>query len=131
MGVGKAIGKGVCRLSRIRAGSFGRRHSTDCSLGQPRLLECHQVAWEGIAAQSATSANPVAALPPLGAKSPSRASLLPQALASIDEKNFEPEVVDHIRSQRVASPRRKLRMGVISSKSPFWLPAISRLGKVS
>jgi hypothetical protein len=56
---------------------------------------------------------------------------LPQALARIKGRNFEPEVVSTIQSQRVASPRKQLLMGVISGKSPFWLPAISRLGKVS
>jgi hypothetical protein len=63
--------------------------------------------------------------------SPVGATLLHAALADLDRKNFEPKVVSHIRSQKVSGPRHELRMGVISGKSPFWLPAISRLGKVS
>jgi hypothetical protein len=93
--------------------------------------ECAQEALDGNAALSVASAGSVSSSSLSMASTPSSTRLLPQVLADIDGKNFEPKVVDHIRSQRVASPRCKLRMGVISTNSPLWLPPISRLGKIS
>jgi hypothetical protein len=86
---------------------------------------------KGVTALSVASAGPISSSSLSATIIPSSTVSLPRALASIEGKNFEPEVVDHIRSQRIASPHRKLRMCVISAKSPFWLPAISQLGKIS
>jgi hypothetical protein len=88
-------------------------------------------ALNGAAVSCAVSTEADSAPPPSVRRGLSTTPLLPQALARLEGRNFEPEVVNHIRSQRVASPRQKLRTGVISAKSPFWLPAISRLGKVA